>query len=55
MSIYVGTQQRLGLGVSVSIALSEIAQRHGIRLEPKDIGNLSEDIVREMLDRGNKA
>jgi hypothetical protein len=54
MSVFINAHQRLGIGVSVSIALTEIAERHGIRLEPKQLGDLSETIVSEMLDRGEK-
>lgn len=52
MSVYINAHQRLGLGVSVSVALSEIAERYGIKLEAKDIGGLVDTIVWEILDRG---
>lgn len=52
MGVRINAAQRLGLGVSVSIALSDIAERHRIRLEQKDIRNLSEMITLEIVDRG---
>lgn len=55
MSVYVNAQQHLGLGAQVSLALSDIAKDWGIRLNPKDVGALSDMVVRELLDRGEKA
>ena len=55
MSVYLNASQHLGLGAQVSIALSDVAWVHGIALNPKDMGALSELVVRELLDRGEKA
>ena len=55
MSVYINADQRLGLGVRTTLALTEIAEWERIRLDPKDLSALSEMVVQEILSRGERA
>lgn len=55
MAVYLNASQHLGLAARVSIALMDVAEDRGIALKPKDVGALSDMVVRELLDRGEPA
>lgn len=50
--IHLNASQQLGLGVAVTLALSEIVVEKGIALSPSDLGLISEQVVSELLKKG---